>query len=29
MPFSDLRSFIDGAARIGELKNIDGAHWDL
>ena len=29
MPFSDLRSFIDGATRIGELKNIDGAHWDL
>ena len=29
MAFNDLRSFIDGAARIGELKIIDGAHWDL
>src|SRR6476659_4741753 len=29
MAFTDLRTFIDGAARIGELKIIDGAHWDL
>ncbi|HEX6768227.1 MAG TPA: UbiD family decarboxylase, partial [Candidatus Binatia bacterium] len=29
MPFSDLRTFIDGAARIGELKQIDGADWNL
>jgi hypothetical protein len=29
MAFNDLRSFIDGAARIGELKIVDGAHWDL
>ena len=27
--FADLRNFIDGAARIGELKVIDGAHWNL
>jgi len=29
MAFTDLRTFIDGAARIGELKVIDGAHWNL
>ena len=29
MPFSDLRTFIDGAACIGELKTVDGAHWNL
>src|SRR3954464_4340641 len=29
MAFSDLRSFIDAAAGIGELKTINGAHWDL
>src|SRR4029434_4155631 len=29
MAYSELRSFIDGAARIGELKKIDGAHWNL
>jgi len=29
MAFSDLRNFIDGAARIGELKQIDGANWNL
>ena len=29
MAFTDLRTFIDGAARIGELKVIDNAHWDL
>src|SRR3954454_23617717 len=29
MAFADLTSFIDAAARIGEVKNIDGAHWDL
>ena len=28
MPFPDLRSFIDGAQRIGELKVIDGADWN-
>jgi UbiD family decarboxylase len=29
MSFTDLRTFIDGAARIGELKQIDGADWNL
>jgi UbiD family decarboxylase len=29
MAFSDLRSFIDAAAALGEAKNINGAHWDL
>src|SRR5512145_983030 len=29
MAFADLRGFIDGAARIGEMKKIDGAHWNL
>lgn len=29
MPFSDLRTFIDGADKIGELKKIDGADWNL
>jgi UbiD family decarboxylase len=29
MAFADLRSFVDGAGRIGELKIIDGAHWNL
>ena len=29
MAFPDLRTFIDGAARIGELKQIDGADWNL
>src|SRR6185436_1611697 len=29
MAFTDLRTFIDGAAHIGELKVIDGAHWNL
>src|SRR5918994_6408940 len=29
MAFSDLRSFIDAAGRIGEMKSIDGAHWNL
>jgi UbiD family decarboxylase len=29
MAFSDLRTFIEGAARIGELKQIDGADWNL
>lgn len=27
--FADLREFIDAVARIGELKIVDGAHWDL
>jgi UbiD family decarboxylase len=29
MAFPDLRSFIDGAQRIGELKVVDGADWNL
>src|SRR5207247_1388449 len=29
MAFADLRLFIDAAAAIGEVKKIDGAHWDL
>ena len=29
MAFSDLRSFIDAAAALGEAKNINGAHWEL
>src|SRR3954465_8334674 len=29
MAFSDLRTFIDGVGKIGELKKIDGAHWDI
>ncbi len=29
MPFLDLPSYIDAAARIGEVKSIDGAHWNL
>lgn len=29
MPFPDLRTFIEGTSKIGELKKIDGAHWDL
>jgi UbiD family decarboxylase len=29
MAFSDLRAFIDAAASLGEIKVIDGAHWDL
>src|SRR5215470_5781400 len=29
MAFSDLRSFIDSAAAIGEAKTINGAHWNL
>src|SRR5262245_23566719 len=29
MAFPDLRAFIDGVARIGELKVIDGADWNL
>jgi UbiD family decarboxylase len=29
MPFADLRGFIEGAGRIGELKVIDGADWNL
>jgi len=29
MPFSDIRSFIDAAAGIGEVKRIDGARWNL
>ncbi|MBI3091996.1 MAG: UbiD family decarboxylase [Candidatus Tectomicrobia bacterium] len=29
MPFKDLREFIDTCDRIGEVKHISGAHWDL
>jgi 3-polyprenyl-4-hydroxybenzoate decarboxylase len=29
MAFADLRAFIDGAARIGEMKVIVGADWNL
>ena len=29
MAFWDLRAFIDGTGRIGELKQIDGADWNL
>jgi len=29
MAFSDLRAFIDAVAKIGELKQIDGADWNL
>jgi len=29
MAFADLRLFIDAAASIGEVKKIDGAHWNL
>ena len=29
MAFADLRAYIDAAARIGEVKSIDGAHWNL
>src|SRR5205809_7883342 len=29
MAFADLRLFIDAAASIGEVKEIDGAHWNL
>jgi len=29
MAFLDFRSFIDAAAAIGEVKRIDGAHWNL
>ena len=29
MAFADLRAFIDAAARIGEMKLIEGADWNL
>lgn len=29
MAFHDLREFIDAARKIGDLKEIHGAHWDL
>jgi UbiD family decarboxylase len=29
MPFSDLRAFIESAARLGELRIIEGADWNL
>src|SRR5262249_22148897 len=29
MVFSDLRTFMEAAAGIGEAKTVDGAHWNL
>src|SRR5262249_56570832 len=29
MAFSDLRTFMEAAAGIGEAKTVDGAHWNL
>ena len=29
MAFSDLRTFIEAAADIGEAKTVEGAHWNL
>lgn len=29
MPFNDLREFIDAARRLGHVKDIHGAHWNL
>src|ERR1041385_6256177 len=29
MPFNDLREFIDAARRLGQLKEIHGADWNL
>ena len=29
MAFPDLRTFIEAAADIGEVKTVDGAHWNL
>ena len=29
MPFNDLREFIDAARKLGQVKEIHGAHWNL
>ena len=29
MPINDLREFIDAARKLGEVKDIHGAHWQL
>ena len=29
MPFNDLREFIDAARKLGQVKDIHGAHWNL
>ena len=29
MPYNDLRSFVAELEKRGELKRIQGAHWDL
>ncbi|MFC2010454.1 UbiD family decarboxylase [Chloroflexota bacterium] len=29
MAFTDLREFIEATDKLGELKRVDGAHWDL
>ena len=29
MPFNDLREFIDAARKIGQVKEIHGADWNL
>ena len=29
MPFNDLREFIDAAQKLGQVKEIHGAHWNL
>ncbi|MEX0802211.1 MAG: hypothetical protein WD688_02655 [Candidatus Binatia bacterium] len=29
MPFNDLREFIEAARKLGHVKEIHGAHWNL
>ena len=29
MPINDLREFIDAARKLGQVKDIHGAHWEL
>ena len=29
MPFNDLREFIDAARKLGQVKEIHGADWNL
>ena len=29
MAFKDLREFVDAAEALGEVKRLEGAHWDL
>src|SRR4029434_8175422 len=29
MPFNDLREFIDAVRKLGQVKEIHGAHWNL